>query len=278
MNELFNRILAYRAFTGIKTWAGSSPGRISGQRAKRTLGRSAEVQPHPRVKAESRAKALKPPRWRPVLLSKLLGAKAIRPPTTKVQVPDLSRWARRIPKTGPDGKAFIWVPAQAAALETLRPPGPETASCRRRADHWHAGAPPAFHAGPAWGLSRGGGWLWLDRSGGQWWAWTAPDQPTWLWHGEHWWWRSDGVWFMLHDGEVWGYRLFGERRTEGLIHPGTGTRLEYSADGERAAMITPGDGAWLFDARSGAVLERWTEAQMPARPKPHAPRAISLPP
>jgi len=52
----------------------------------------------------------------------------------------------------------------------------------------------------------------------------------------------------------------------------------YSADGRRAAVITPGDGAWLFDARTGAVLGRWTEAQMPARPKPHAPSGVTLPP
>jgi len=83
---------------------------------------------------------------------------------------------------------------------------------------------------------------------------------------------------MLHDGEAWGYRLFGERRAEGLIHPRTGTQMEYSADGKRVAMITPGDGAWLFDSHTGAVVERWTEAQMPAKPKPHAPSALSLPP
>jgi hypothetical protein len=83
---------------------------------------------------------------------------------------------------------------------------------------------------------------------------------------------------MLHEGDVWGYRLFGEQRAEGLIHPGTGTQLEYSADGKSVAMITPGDGAWLFDASSGALMKRWTEAQMPAKPKVHAPRALSLPP
>ena len=63
----------------------------------------------------------------------------------------------------------------------------------------------------------------------------------------------------------------------GILHPGTGSKMLYSADGARAALITPGDGAWLFDAETGKILGRWTEDQMPRRPTPHAPSSLTLP-
>jgi hypothetical protein len=205
-----------------------------------------------------------------------LGALSIRPPDFKGGVPDPSRLLRLFPRTGPDGRPLRWSAAPAAALERLKPPEAEAAKCRRATRHWHPGL-PAFHSGRAWAVSQSEGWAWLERTGRRWWAWTAPQEPIWLWHEDHWWWRSQDVWFMLHQGEAWGYRTFAQRNAEGLVHPGSGARLEYSADGERVALITPGDGAWLFDARSGAVLQRWSEEQMPKRPKPRAPSALSFP-
>jgi hypothetical protein len=274
MRELLRRIMAYRSPHAGPLVKKTASAWDSRGRPKTVAGR--EDRPGPGEASRSEAKRTRRPRWRPVLLSRALGARSIRPPALKGQAPDLRRLARLFPKTGPDGKPLRWSPASAAALENLRPPEAEAVKCRRSARHWHPG-PPAFHAGGAWAVGRPEGWAWLQKSGKRWWAWTGADQPTWLWHQERWWWRSQGIWFMLHQGEAWGYRVFGERRSEGLIHPGTGTRMEYSADGERAALITPGDGAWLFDARSGAVLHRWTEAQMPRRPKPRAPSALSFP-
>jgi hypothetical protein len=216
--------------------------------------------------------------FKPVLLSKLLGMGSIRPPKDDVKPPDLRELASRVPKAGPDGKPWQAVPADLKAVEEARPPTHALAACHESKSHWHKGDEPLFHAGKAWGGGDAEGWLWLQKSGKDWWAWTAESQPTWLWHQGHWWWKSDGVWFLLHEGEAWGYRTFSERRQEGLIHPGTGTQMVYSADGDRVALITPGDGAWLFDAHSGEVLDRWTEAQMPAKPKPHAPKSLVLPP
>jgi hypothetical protein len=249
-----------------------------GPKAKREAKAEQRPKAEHKAQTEPNAAALKAPQLHPVLLSKVLGMNAIRPPKAQLKAPDFSRLARDAPKAGPDGSPLRLSPAPAKAVETLRPPQANAGECRESGRHWHPGREPLYHKGQAWGLQHEGGWLWLRKSGKNWWAWTAPDQPTWLWHAGHWWWRSEGVWFMLHQGEVWGYREFGERRAEGLIHPGTGTQLEYSADGERVAMITPGDGAWLFDARSGAVVGRWSEAQMPAKPKPHAPKILSLPP
>jgi len=237
--------------------------------------------PRPKARPPSAAQksaALKPPLLRPVLLSRLLGKNAIRPPLATVKVPDLSPLAARAPKNGPDGRPLQWFPAGLDAVEAARPPGQNLLACRLAGGHWHAQRAALYHERTAWGLRGNAGCLWLQKSAGCWWAWTAPAEPTWRWHGEHWWWQSGGVWFLLHQGQAWGYRLFSEHQAEGLIHPGTGTRMLYSADGRRAAVITPGDGAWLFDARTGAVLGRWTEAQMPARPKPHAPSGVTLPP
>ncbi|MCX5793976.1 MAG: hypothetical protein NTY77_00585 [Elusimicrobia bacterium] len=296
MADLLRRIRAARASAPALTGAPRASSRQSRHALSDSTRRAAlpradlrakgahKLKAGPKPKAKPKAKiarktmSIKPPRLRPVLLSKVLGINAIRPPKTAGQAPDFSRLARDTPRTGPDGRPVIQSPAEATALEDVRPPAGAAADCRKIGPHWHSGPEPAYHEGTAWGLQHDGGWLWLKKSGKNWWAWTAPDEPTWLWHAERWWWRSDDVWFMLHEGEVWGYRLFGERRAEGLIHPGTGTHMEYSADGKRVAMITPGDGAWLFDARSGTVLGRWSEAQMPAKAKPHAPRSLSLPP
>ncbi|HAM35985.1 MAG TPA: hypothetical protein DEB40_11015 [Elusimicrobia bacterium] len=215
------------------------------------------------------------PRFRPVLLSQLLGKNAIRPPKARVPVPDLSGLRERVPGQGPDHEPLKWFPAPAEAVEAARLPGAGELSCRASGGHWHS--PGLFHHREAWGLWDEQGWLWLARSGQRWWAWTDKDQPCWLWFNGHWWWSSRDVWFLLHQGQAWGYRLFGERQSEGLIHPATGTEMVYSEDGRRVAVITPGDGAWLFDARTGAVLGRWTEDQMPRKPKPRAPGGVTLP-
>ena len=82
---------------------------------------------------------------------------------------------------------------------------------------------------------------------------------------------------MLHQGEAWGYRTFSDARAEGLIHPMTGTRMLYSEDGRRVAVVTPGDGAAVFDARTGDELARWGESQLKKPAGPRAPSALSLP-
>ncbi|MBI5241897.1 MAG: hypothetical protein HY926_15600 [Elusimicrobia bacterium] len=272
--EVLSRLMAYRAPQAGALMTKTSAARLSVPRAGTAQGRAEGAPARHSQQAEARPERL--PRWRPVLLSQALGARSIRPPSLDGKVPDLRRLERLFPKKGPDGRLLRWRPAPAAALEKLKPPEADAARCRRPRRHWHPGL-PAFHAGRAWAVSQAEGWAWLERVGRRWWAWTAPQEPIWLWHEDHWWWRSQDVWFMLHQGEAWGYRTFAERRTEGLVHPGTGTRLEYSADGERVAIITPGDGAWLFDARSGEVLQRWSEEQMPRRPQPRAPSALSFP-
>jgi hypothetical protein len=210
-----------------------------------------------------------------VLLSALLGKDAIRPPKGKILVPDLSKLQKLLPKLRPDGRPLVWAPAAAVEVEAAQRPGAQDLACKRKF-HWHKDG--LYHADQAWGRWDGSGWLWLKREQARWWAWPGPGEPTWLEHSGHWWWSSGGIWFMLHEGQAWGYRLFQDSLAEGLIHPASGTTIIYSSDGLRAAVVTPDDGAWLFDARTGEILGRWTQAQMPAKPKPRAPAALKLPP
>ena len=98
-----------------------------------------------------------------------------------------------------------------------------------------------------------------------------------LWHGSHWWWRSSEAWFLLHEGEAWGYRYWEQWKEEGLIHPNSGTKMVYSADGSKVALITPGNGAQLFDAETGREIGSWTEQEMPKQPQPKAPAALNFP-
>jgi hypothetical protein len=181
-----------------------------------------------------------------------------------------------MPRAGPDGQPRRWKSANLAAVEKTSPLDKKLTACRLDAGHWHAAA-GVYHHGKAWGRPTDSGWVWLNQIGERWWAWTSPVRPTWLWNGGRWWWHSKDLWFMLHEGEVWGYRMFQEYRKEGLIHPDSGSQMIYSNDGLRAALITPGDGAWLFDARTGETLQRWTEEQLPAQPRPHAPGSVALP-
>src|SRR6185312_2066344 len=63
----------------------------------------------------------------------------------------------------------------------------------------------------------------------------------------------------------------------GLFEPASGTEVVYSRDFARAAVITPGEGAQVFDATTGAALGRIPEALMPPRRRPHPPLNPRLP-
>jgi hypothetical protein len=183
------------------------------------------------------------------------------------------------PKRGPDGRAWEPAPGLAKDVEAWRPPERFLTDCREPKGHWHQNPGSAlYHHGKAWGMTEPGRLGWLARQGGRWWAWTAPLEPTWLSYQGRWWWNSEKVWFLLHEAEAWGYRLFLNGRAEGLIHPATGTSMIYSEDGRRVAVVTPGDGAVLFDAVTGQELGRWSQEQINPRMKPSVPSALTLPP
>jgi hypothetical protein len=234
----------------------------------------------PRLPSRAARRALRL-RFRPILLSKLLGRASIRPPRGAITVPDFSRLTALKPRSLPDGRP-VPGPAGDEEIENLSPSTlPSCSERRETAAHWHlpAGAttPALWHAGSAFGLEANGGWVWLARAGGRFWAHTAADQPSWLRYRERWWWRSDGLWFMLHDGEAWGYKILHDSGQEGFGHPSTGAELIYSADGRVAALVIPGQGALVYDAYTGVILARLGPESLPRRAQPKAPGSLRLP-
>ena len=90
------------------------------------------------------------------------------------------------------------------------------------------------------------------------------------------WSKQRGVWFALHEGELWNWRRFADWDAEGLIRLTDGVELVYSADFKKVAVITPGSGAVLYDAATGAEIGEWLESELPRR-RPIAPAGLRLP-
>jgi hypothetical protein len=212
-------------------------------------------------------------RARPLLLSRLLGRGALRPPPSDINPPDLSRLKGRKPLLLPDGRP---VPSRAYDLDRIEALDPRLAGaeCRRRARHWDAGL--VWHDGPAHGVIEEDRWLWLWKEETLWWAVRETEHAPLLRHQGLWWGKQRGVWFALHDGELWSWRRFSDWDSEGLIRLADGVELVYSADFTKVAVITPGAGAVLYDAYSGAELGEWLEPELPHR-RPRAPGGLRLP-
>lgn len=212
-------------------------------------------------------------RVRPLLLSKMLGRGALRPPPSSLVPPDLSYLRDRKPVSLPDGSP---VPARPYELDRVEAHDPRRAAAadRRRAPHWHEGR--RWHDGPAQGVAADARWLWLWKQKARWWAAPEPEKPPLLRHGALWWGKQRGVWFALHEGELWSWRRFADWDAEGLIRLADGVELVYSAGLDKVAVITPGAGAVLYDARTGAELGEWREDEMPRR-RPRAPAGLRLP-
>ncbi|MBI4059849.1 MAG: hypothetical protein HY403_00310 [Elusimicrobia bacterium] len=228
----------------------------------------------PRRAARAPAGAPGRRRARPLLLSKMLGRGALRPPPASVTPPDLSRLERRKPLSLPDGAP---VPLRAYELDRIEAQDPRRAgtACRRRAPHWDAGR--IWHEGAARGVAADARWLWLWKEKTRWWAVHEPEfNAPLLRHQALWWSRQRGVWFALHDGELWSWRRFSEWDAEGLLRLADGVEMVYSADFTKVAVITPGAGAALYDAGTGALLGEWLESELPRR-RPRAPEALRLP-
>ncbi|MBI2787663.1 MAG: hypothetical protein HYX59_03170 [Elusimicrobia bacterium] len=210
---------------------------------------------------------------RPLLLSRMLGRGALRPPPASLVPPDLSHLLGRKPASLPDGSP---VPARPYELDRVEAHDPRRAAAadRRRAPHWDEGR--TWHDGPAQGVAADARWLWLWKEKARWWAAPEPEKPPLLRHGDLWWGKQRGVWFALHEGELWTWRRFADWDAEGLIRLADGVELVYSADLGKVAVITPGAGAVLYDARTGEELGEWREDEMPRR-RPRAPAGLRLP-
>lgn len=229
--------------------------------APRRGGKSAHAwafRPDARARRAAR-RASHPGRLRPLTLSKRLGKGALKPPSPSLAPANLVDLRGR----GTAG---------ALLLEGLDP-GDRVPACRRRATHWDG---EVRHEGLARGLRLQEHWLWLRRASGRWWAGIGAEPDAYLRHGAGWWLKQKGLWYLSHMGMPWYPRATDEWGESVLLHPPSGTKMVYSADLSLVALIVPGDGAALYDARSGTMLARWSEADMPRR-RHRAPPSLTLP-
>ncbi|MCR4295697.1 MAG: hypothetical protein NUW21_09205, partial [Elusimicrobia bacterium] len=222
--------------------------------------------------AKARRAAAARRRARPLLLSKLLGPRALRPPPASLVPPDLASLARRKPLLLPDGSPVPSRPYELDRIEAHDPRRSRVAD-RRRKPHWDPGH--RWHDGAATGVAADARWLWLWKEKTRVWAVGEQASPL-LRHRALWWGKQKSVWFALHDGQLWSWRRFSDWDAEGLIRLVDGVELVYSADFAKVAVITPGAGAVLYDARTGAELGHWLEHELPRR-RPSAPAGLRLP-
>lgn len=203
-------------------------------------------------------------RVRPVLLGTLLGKKALKPPPASLEPPRDSPWRGFLPGAG-------YTHAQAEAF------APPDISCRRRGPpHAHEGEGFRWvHDKTEWSRVAGARQARFTRATGRWWLWPAPGEKPLVRHAEHWWMKSRGTWFLLHEGEPWGLRHFPEWGVEGF-EDGRSTRIIYSRDGARVAVVVEGEGAAVYDAASGALLGRVAPQDLPKGLKPRVPDLLSL--
>jgi hypothetical protein len=199
------------------------------------------------------------PRLRPLLLSKLIGPRALRPPPADLEPPA----PRELPVLDARGLPIPPVFAPLEALDDLDPAS--LPRDRRAAAHWDG---DDWHDGETRGLRRDGGWLPLRRDKGRWWAFAGESGNAQLRHDGVWWTKERGIWFVVHDGRPWAWRPFQDWGAEGLFQPGTGVEMVYSRDFKRVAVIAPGEETAVFDAETGAELARVPERRMPARRRP----------
>lgn len=211
---------------------------------------------------------------KPLLLSKLLGRGALRPPPASIEPPDLSNLKARRPLTLPNGAPTPTRPYELDRIESQDPRRLGAVRDRRRGAHWDSGL--LWHDGPARGLVEDARWLWLWKDQSRVWALRTPEEPPMLQHQGLWWSKQRGVWFALHEGELWSWRRFADWDAEGLIRLTDGVELVYSGDFSKVAVITPNAGAVLYDAVTGAEIGEWLESELPRR-RPRAPSGLRLP-
>ncbi|MDE2039167.1 MAG: hypothetical protein KGO96_06235 [Elusimicrobia bacterium] len=199
-------------------------------------------------------------------MSRELGRGPLRAPPAGLR-PPADPWGRSLPSLGPDGLTLDLRPMGLPAAQAVGQPP----HCRKTRLHWDRDASGGewLHQGSVFGYRGKEGWAWLSRENRQLWMWPAPGLSPLLRHQGHWWMRSRGLWFLVHDGRPWGERFLAEWGQEGFVDP-SGARMIYSADGQRVGIVKPGVGAILYDARTGRELGRWSDDQLPRRLQPAA--------
>ncbi|MBI4422448.1 MAG: hypothetical protein HY554_01905 [Elusimicrobia bacterium] len=195
-----------------------------------------------------------------ISLKALLGRGPLRPPAGTLVAPDFSKLGPA--PAPPDGGRIDPKEPLPAEVEGLAPPDAEpdykdwSRHPQFKAPHWHRGKElEYFHRGSDWGLRWSKErWAWMIRAGRYWW--TQGGALPLVRNQEHWWWRTEDGWFLLHQGQPWAYRFFTDLRRDGLFDPKTRVRIVYSWDAKRIAIIIPDRETIVYDARTGEELGR----------------------
>jgi len=209
------------------------------------------------------------------LLTGMLGRSPLKPPSAVRGIPTRNPWNEPLPSRLSPELGIQTTGLRESEIESVRPPS-LVGGLKISDGKWiREGKTAYYHQGEYWGRLQKGKWSWLDKSGGQWWLWSAPGKPPVLWSKNHWWAQSNGLWFLLHNGEAWGYQYLNNWSQEGFRNE-SGTQIVYSKDGSRVLVSTPKEGAALFDAQTGAQLGQWRPEAVPRRPHPHLPSPTSI--
>ncbi len=203
------------------------------------------------------------PKIRPLLLYRFLGLRALHPPPMLEPPTALLSLDLRRPLHTPTGSSDLSQPAELSDFESIDPT--KVSSDRRNEPHWDA---EQWHDGNARGMMMSGRWAWLYRDSLRWWGISGSGNAPLLYHQGAWWTNEMGTWFIVHDGRPWAWREFREWGGSGLYNPASGIEMVYSRDLQRVAIISPGQGATVYDAVSGLEIVRIPEADMPPRRHP----------
>ncbi|HVC09861.1 MAG TPA: hypothetical protein VNH15_07985 [Elusimicrobiota bacterium] len=205
----------------------------------------------------------------------MLGRNPLKPPSAVRGFPTRNPWNRPLPNRLPPELEIKTSGLQENQIESVRPPALKDGRKVPDGKWIRQGSAAYYHQGEYWGRLENGQWSWLDKSGGRWWLWSAPGKPPVLWSKNHWWAQSSGLWFLLHNGEAWGYQYLNDWSQEGFRNE-SGAQIVYSKDGSRVLVSTPKDGAALFNAQTGARLGQWRPEPAPRGPHPHLPSPSSI--
>ncbi|HEX4047944.1 MAG TPA: hypothetical protein VH309_08930 [Elusimicrobiota bacterium] len=198
----------------------------------------------------------------------MIGPRALRPPPAGLEPPPLPPgWDARRPARDAAGRPLSGTAPRLEALDGVDPA--KLRRDRRTGAHWDG---DVWHDGEVRGFVREEGLLRLQRDGSRWWAFAGGRAE--LRHDGVWWTKENGAWYVVHEGQPWAWRSFQDWDAQGLFQPGSGTEMVYSKDFSRVAVITPGAGAAVFDAATGAELARIPQERMPPRRRPKAPPAL----
>ncbi|MHB2025707.1 MAG: hypothetical protein ACYCPQ_03570 [Elusimicrobiota bacterium] len=264
-----------RDFSSLRSRRAKKRSRRSRKRAKRGPKKKFKKGRSRRSKRAAKKKSARKTSGR-ALLAGLIGRGALKPPKSSVAAPKSSNpWSQPLPSAIPNGGRIKSGGLKDAQVEFVEPPDPKTKRRLNQKGWFEDGQTLYYRRQGTWGRLNQGAWSWMRHENGHWWLWSAPSRPPLLWEKHHWWIQNAGRWFLVHNGEPWGYRYLNSWGGEGFENA-DGAKIIYSKDGRRIAVSIPKKGAAVFDADTGEELGNWDAKLFPDKPAAHIPSPSSI--